>query len=183
MTWAQSGQGGRILSGGHGLRLRHFGRNAEERQGCRIAHFLKISLRIDLAQGDALNFDPAKSFGIARLTGCSVLYAVDDPGLEGRSAAGHGHAFPCGELHVADFGQCENLPVFLKTALVAWLRQFGVTPRSALPQTMETLAAAQGRTVRFLPHATAATAGASSRSHSRAGGGRTPSIPRLGCHR
>lgn len=106
--------------------------------------------RIHLAQGDALNFDPAKSFGIARFDRVFLSYTLSMiPNWKDALQQAMGMLSPCGELHVADFGQCENLPVFLKTALVAWLGQFGVTPRSALPQTMETLAAAQGRTVRF----------------------------------
>ncbi len=47
---------------------------------------------------------------------------------------------PDGELHVVDFGQCEHLPPPFKALLFAWLRQFGVTPRSELLKTCQRLA-------------------------------------------
>jgi S-adenosylmethionine-diacylgycerolhomoserine-N-methlytransferase len=56
---------------------------------------------------------------------------------------------PDGELHIVDFGQCENLNPAFRNLLFRWLAAFHVTPRSALKSTLATLAKENGQTLHF----------------------------------
>ena len=56
---------------------------------------------------------------------------------------------PNGSLHIIDFGQQERLPRRFRALLFAWLGQFHVTPRGALPAVLEDLAQRHNRTLEF----------------------------------
>lgn len=54
-----------------------------------------------------------------------------------------------GELHIADFGQCEALPAIFRQGLFYWLSRFVVTPRQELRATLTDLAHETHSTLRF----------------------------------
>ncbi len=111
-----------------------------------------LSDRITLAQGDATAFDAQALFGIARFDRIFQSYTLSMiPDWEGALREGAGKLAPGGRLDVVDFGQQEKLPGAFRTALFAWLAQFDVSPRAALPTALDSIAAAQGLTARFTP--------------------------------
>jgi S-adenosylmethionine-diacylgycerolhomoserine-N-methlytransferase len=106
--------------------------------------------RIHLAQGDALNFNPQKAFGTAQFDRVYFSYTLSMiPDWEGALRHAASLVTPEGALHVADFGQCEGLPRAARHLLFAWLRQFGVAPRAALPVAFRALSDREGRDVTF----------------------------------
>lgn len=58
---------------------------------------------------------------------------------------------PDGSLHIVDFGQQDRLPRWFRGLLFAWLRQFHVTPRAALPAVLEELAERHRRRLDLRP--------------------------------
>ncbi len=83
--------------------------------------------RIQLAQADAVTFDPAKVFGVPGFDRIFFSYTLSMiPPWEAALLHALSLLSGRGELHVADFGQCERLPPIARSLLIAWLRQFGV---------------------------------------------------------
>lgn len=92
-----------------------------------------LTARIRLAQVDATTFDAQAIFGLGQFDRVFVSYAFSMiPGwldaLERAAAA----LAPRGSLHVVDFGRCDGLPRFARSALYRWLAHFSVTPRQDL---------------------------------------------------
>ncbi|WHA42107.1 class I SAM-dependent methyltransferase [Agrobacterium larrymoorei] len=58
---------------------------------------------------------------------------------------------PGGSLHIVDFGQQENLPVWFRDMLQAWLTKFHVTPRANMRYVLETLAGSHNASLKFEP--------------------------------
>ncbi len=105
--------------------------------------------QIAVAQGDATDFDPQVLFGASRFDRVFFSYTLSMiPGW--REALGHAATFVAdgGSLHVVDFGDQAGLPGLARTGLRAWLRQFHVEPRDALPETMARLAEEHGGRLR-----------------------------------
>lgn len=105
----------------------------------------RLADRIDVAQADATSFDPALLFGRATFDRVYVSYALsmipDWRAVVQRAAAALG---PGGSLHMVDFGQCEGLPGWFRSALFAWLAQFSVTPLTDFEPELARLASAHG---------------------------------------
>ncbi|OQW47863.1 MAG: methyltransferase [Proteobacteria bacterium SG_bin6] len=108
--------------------------------------------RITLAQGDATAFDAPALFGVERFDRIFQSYTLSMiPDWTGALREGAGKLAPGGRLDVVDFGQQERLPGAFKALLFAWLGQFDVTPRAALPKVLDDVAAGAGLTARFTP--------------------------------
>lgn len=108
--------------------------------------------RIQIAQGDALDFDPLKAFGIEAFDRIYFSYALS---MIPRWQMALQHAGSMlaqkGSLHAADFGQFEALPGLVRKMMFAWLRQFHVAPRAELHSEFAALAAARGGQATFEP--------------------------------
>jgi len=106
--------------------------------------------RVRIAQGDALSFDPNATFGIASFDRVFFSYTLsmipawaDAAAHAARMLAGGG------ELHIADFGQCEELNGSIKALLFLWLRQFHVFPRNDLAAELQDIAGQRGGSMQF----------------------------------
>ncbi|WP_373505811.1 class I SAM-dependent methyltransferase [Aestuariivirga sp.] len=106
--------------------------------------------RVRIAQGDALAADPLVMFGERSFDRIYFSYALS---MIPRWSAALSHALdllsPQGELHIVDFGQCENLPHGAKALLFRWLRRFDVEPRAAIHPAVVQLASQSGRPCSF----------------------------------
>ena len=101
--------------------------------------------RIHLAQADAISFDPMKVFAVSSFDRVFFAYTLSMiPDWEAALNRAAGLLKAGAELHVADFGQCENLPPLASSILFAWLRQFSVTPRRTLVDSAQAVAEAKG---------------------------------------
>lgn len=101
--------------------------------------------RITLAQGDACAFDARALFGRAAFDRVFISYALSMiPDWEGALAQAARCVAPGGRLEIVDFGQQERLPVLWKRGLFAWLGAFHVTPRAALPASLDRIAGSSG---------------------------------------
>ena len=89
---------------------------------------------IHLAKADAADFDPA--FLFQRSVFERVFFSFSLSMIPcWREALRHGAeltAVPGGRLQVVDFGDQERLPTWFRSALLAWLKRFHVTPRTEL---------------------------------------------------
>jgi S-adenosylmethionine-diacylgycerolhomoserine-N-methlytransferase len=82
---------------------------------------------------DATAFDPALSLGQARFDRIYFSYTLSMvPQWQVALAHAVNLLTPTGELHIADFGQCENLPRAFRSLLFGWLGAFHVAPRPDL---------------------------------------------------
>jgi S-adenosylmethionine-diacylgycerolhomoserine-N-methlytransferase len=109
-----------------------------------------LARQVTFAAADATSFNPVTSFGQAQFDRVMFSYSLSMI-PDWRTALGRAARFLStqGELHVADFGQCEKLPPVFSSALKRWLRWFSVTPRSTLPTEMEAIARTHGQTSHF----------------------------------
>jgi S-adenosylmethionine-diacylgycerolhomoserine-N-methlytransferase len=110
----------------------------------------ELTDRIRFAQGDALTFDSVRTFGVALFDRVYISYTLSMI-PQWKEALAHATRMlaPGGQLHIADFGQCEDLPQVFRTGLFAWLRLFHVEPRHDLREEVARLANASGGSTRF----------------------------------
>ncbi|MBN9553017.1 MAG: class I SAM-dependent methyltransferase, partial [Alphaproteobacteria bacterium] len=109
-----------------------------------------LSGKVNLARGDATDFDAKTLFGIERFDRVFVSYSLSMiPGWEKTVSAALAALAPGGSLHVVDFGQQEGLPRWFRTLLRGWLRKFHVTPRETLRDVLESESQRAGATFRF----------------------------------
>ncbi|RAZ88142.1 SAM-dependent methyltransferase [Mesorhizobium hawassense] len=109
-----------------------------------------LSNKVNLARGDATDFDAKALFGIERFDRVFVSYSLSMiPGWEKTVSAAIAALAPGGSLHVVDFGQQEGLPRWFRSLLRGWLRKFHVTPRAALRDVLESESQRAGATFRF----------------------------------
>lgn len=96
---------------------------------------------IEVAQGDATNFDPKVLFGVERFERIFFSYSLSMIPVW-RAALQHAltKLAPHGELHIVDFGDQRGLPDFFAHALRKWLHLFHVTSRADLEIQLRTLA-------------------------------------------
>ncbi len=111
-----------------------------------------IAPRMQLAQGDASDFDALALFGRATFDRVFISYALSmippwEKAIEGALVC----LAPRGSLHIVDFGQQERLPAWFRTMLRAWLKKFHVTPRDYMRRELERQATAAGMSVEFTP--------------------------------
>jgi S-adenosylmethionine-diacylgycerolhomoserine-N-methlytransferase len=101
--------------------------------------------RITLAQADATRLSAAEKFGIPTFDRVFFSYALSMiPGWRDALTIAAGHVAPGGQIHIVDFGQCEDLPLAFKKALFAFLDHYTVTPRADLEQEVRKVAANHG---------------------------------------
>ncbi len=93
-----------------------------------------VKYRVHLAQGDATNFDAQSSFQKQSFDRIYFSYTLSMV-PEWQKAIDHALTMlgDHGELHIVDFGQCENWPVPFKRLMFRWLKLFEVNPRQDLP--------------------------------------------------
>lgn len=100
--------------------------------------------RITLAEADATDFDAKKLFGEGAFDRVFLSYALSMiPPWEKAVSKAMAHVGQGGRLHIVDFGEQENLPLWFRKLLRAWLRNFHVSPREALPEVLRRLATIQ----------------------------------------
>jgi S-adenosylmethionine-diacylgycerolhomoserine-N-methlytransferase len=108
--------------------------------------------RIELARADATDFDPVTLFGVDKFDRVFISYSLSMiPDWRGALSEALDHVAPGGKLAIVDFGQQENLPVWFRSLLHAWLRQFHVTPREELSRAIAVEAMKRGFTWRVRP--------------------------------
>ncbi len=93
----------------------------------------KLSRRIQIAQADAVQFDPLSLFGVRQFDRIYISYALSMiPDWQNVLK----QALPClapgGSLHVVDFGEQGELPDWFASVLRKWLAMFEVHPRAEL---------------------------------------------------
>jgi len=109
-----------------------------------------LSDKVNLARGDATDFDAKALFGTAQFDRVFVSYSLSMiPGWEKTVAAALAALAPGGSLHVVDFGQQEGLPRWFRALLRGWLRKFHVMPRDSLRDVLESESKRTGATFRF----------------------------------
>lgn len=108
-----------------------------------------LDSRIHIAHGDAINFSAVELFGVEAFDRIFISYAVSmiPPWREALQQALHALA-PGGQLLLVDFGDQAGLPSWFKRGLRRWLAHFSVTPRDALVDELQGIAAVSGFTVR-----------------------------------
>lgn len=112
-----------------------------------------LSSRITLIEGDACDFATQSPLAGARFDRLFMSYTLSMiPGWELALEEAMGALTREGRLHIVDFGQQERLPRYFRALLAAWLRQFHVSPRAALPVVLEDLARRHQRTVDLRAH-------------------------------
>jgi S-adenosylmethionine-diacylgycerolhomoserine-N-methlytransferase len=105
---------------------------------------------VRLAQADALTFNPATTFGQDRFDRIYFSYTLSMiPDWQGAIRKAMDLLSPIGELHIVDFGQCEQLPGFVRTVMGNWLSRFHVTPRRTIREFISHAALVDGKTIAF----------------------------------
>ena len=108
--------------------------------------------RISVAQGDAVIFDPLRTFGELSMARIFMSYTLSMiPDWQGTLERAMSNLAPHGELHIVDFGQSENLPSVFRFLLFKWLALFHVSPRENLPHALAALAKEHNATLTFTP--------------------------------
>ncbi|TPI39400.1 class I SAM-dependent methyltransferase [Mesorhizobium sp. B3-1-6] len=106
--------------------------------------------KVNLARGDATDFDAKALFGIEHFDRVFVSYSLSMiPRWENTVSAALAALAPGGSLHIVDFGQQEGLPRWFRALLRGWLRKFHVTPRASLRDVLESESQRTGATFRF----------------------------------
>ena len=99
---------------------------------------------------DATSFDAMRSLGQAKFDRIYFSYTLS---MVPQWKAALAHALtllsPTGELHVIDFGQCENMGTSFRNLLFRWLAAFRVTPRADMKSVLTQLAGQTGSQVHY----------------------------------
>lgn len=110
----------------------------------------KLGARVTIAQGDALDFDAGKVFGVTSFDRVYFSYTLSMiPDWRGALAHAASMLTERGRLQITDFGQCESLPAAFRSGLFSWLRLFHVEPREDLASELARLAKRLGASTRF----------------------------------
>ena len=99
---------------------------------------------------DATTFDPARSLGQAEFDRIYFSYTLSMV-PQWKAALAHAHSMlaPAGELHIVDFGQCENIAPSFRNLLFRWLAAFHVSPRADMKAVLTQLASQTSSQVHF----------------------------------
>jgi S-adenosylmethionine-diacylgycerolhomoserine-N-methlytransferase len=97
-----------------------------------------LAERITLKRADATDFDAAALFGQAQFDRVFFSYTLSMI-PDWKAALTQGTAATGGTLSLVDFGQQENLPIWFRRGLRAWLAKFDVEPRADLFAAVESL--------------------------------------------
>jgi S-adenosylmethionine-diacylgycerolhomoserine-N-methlytransferase len=125
---------GRVFGADVSSAMLNTAQNSVQRRG--------LEKQITLGLGDATSFDSVDVFGVQQFDRVFFSYAISMiPEWEHALEHATGLVAPDGELHVIDFGQCEELPVAFKQGLFAFLRYYTVHPRADLEVQLAEVAA------------------------------------------
>lgn len=109
-----------------------------------------ISSRLTLRQGDATIFSAPSLFGRETFDRVFFSYALTMiPGWKAALRQAMSCVGPGGELHIVDFGQCEDLPKSFKRLLEAFLAHYTVYPRAEMESVLRQCAAEHGFSARI----------------------------------
>ena len=109
-----------------------------------------FSRQVQLAQGDATNFDSSTCFHQQKFDRIYFSYTLSMV-PQWQQAVAHAATLLSerGQLHVVDFGQCENWSVFLKGLMFRWLTFFDVAPRPNMKAVLDDCAKKSGLQFHF----------------------------------
>lgn len=108
--------------------------------------------RITLVRGDASDPAAVTPLSVSQFERVFFSYTLSMmPIWREALAAGLAHLAPQGRIHIVDFGQQEELPVWFKALLMKWLASFHVTPRADLQVELQNLAQDNGATCSYKP--------------------------------
>ncbi|PRY80634.1 S-adenosylmethionine-diacylgycerolhomoserine-N-methyltransferase [Yoonia maritima] len=100
----------------------------------------KLGQRVQLAQGDASQFDAQDLFSQQKFDRIVMSYCISMiPAWQDAISEAIDNLSPRGELHIVDFGDQSRLPVWFKRWLRRWLSRFHVTPRDDLAEMLNAL--------------------------------------------
>ena len=106
--------------------------------------------RVVVASGDATDFSGARLFGVPRFDRVFVSYSLSMiPPWRAALSQAYAAVAPGGRLHVVDFGDQAQLPVWFRSGLRTWLAKFSVSPRAELETELAALAAETGAQLAF----------------------------------
>lgn len=112
----------------------------------------EVEQRVQLAQGDATNFVAQSCFQKRTFDRIYFSYTLSMVPEWQNSIA---HALTMlgvhGELHIVDFGQCENWPAPFRRLMFRWLKLFDVNPRQNMQVVLEALAQKHNLKLNFKP--------------------------------
>ena len=101
----------------------------------------KLGSQAQLAWADACDFDPEALFGVTQFDHIMLSYSLSMiPDWDGALREALRHLAPGGTLHIVDFGDQAELPVWFKRGLRAWLARFHVSPRDGLSDVLRDVA-------------------------------------------
>lgn len=107
----------------------------------------KLERRAVLMRADACDFDPAKLFNRAEFDHIVLSYSLSMiPNWTAALQEAVSHLAPGGTLHIVDFGDQAQLPLWFGSLLRKWLERFHVSPRDDLKAALDELAS--GRPVK-----------------------------------
>jgi S-adenosylmethionine-diacylgycerolhomoserine-N-methlytransferase len=110
----------------------------------------RLSGRIVLAQGDAVDFNPLPAFGRSCFDRVFISYALSMiPCWQDALRHSATLVAPGGSLHIVEFGPCDELPPAFKAAFYRFLGHYTVHPRSDLEAYAESVAQANQFELRF----------------------------------
>lgn len=117
------------------------------------AKLSSLPVPVSLHELDASRY-VAADFGEPGFDRIMISYALSMiPDWQRTIAASLAALKPGGSLHIADFGQQEDLPRWFGHLLRAWLRRFHVTPRVDLESTLRTMIDGAPYRLEFTSHA------------------------------
>ncbi|MEL6871692.1 MAG: class I SAM-dependent methyltransferase [Pseudomonadota bacterium] len=109
-----------------------------------------LSDRVQLAQGDATDFDTNALFGVPSMDRafCSYTLSMIPPweAVLPQAVASVGSS---GSVHVVDFGDMGGWPGWFGSAMYTWLAKFTVTPRETLEPVLQSAADDAGASLAF----------------------------------
>lgn len=107
--------------------------------------------RVRVARGDATNVDPQSLFGDSVFDRVFISYALSMIPLW-RETLDHALDLvaPYGSLHIVDFGDFAELPVWFGKGIRRWLGAFSVTPRVELEAELDQVTARRAMTHRVV---------------------------------
>ncbi|MEO0671250.1 MAG: methyltransferase domain-containing protein [Pseudomonadota bacterium] len=109
-----------------------------------------LSDRVQLAQGDATDFDTNALFGVPSMDRAFCSYTLSMiPPWEAVLPQAVASVGPTGSVHVVDFGDMGGWPGWFGSAMYAWLAKFTVTPRETLEPVLQSAADDAGASLAF----------------------------------
>jgi S-adenosylmethionine-diacylgycerolhomoserine-N-methlytransferase len=106
--------------------------------------------RVIVATGDATDFSGAPLFGVPQFDRVFISYSLSMiPPWRAALQQAYAAVAPGGRLHVVDFGDQAQLPVWFRSGLRTWLAKFSVSPRAELETELAAIAGETGAPLAF----------------------------------